>query len=63
MGRSMLNLVYYDEGYQAASTNIKMYYAVTSEMPSTIWLRKSKGDVLNTRSKIDAFGINSSNTH
>ena len=47
----------YEEGYSQAAGNLRMYYAITGKLPSTVWVRQSIGHVLNTREKILSYGV------
>jgi len=43
----------YAKGYLAGSTNVKMYYYSTGEIPDMAWLNKVDHQVLNTRDKLE----------
>ena len=47
----------YEEGYSQAAGNLRMYYAVTGKLPSTVWVRQSTGYSLNTREKLLDYGL------
>ena len=42
----------YLSGYLAGITNIKMYYYIVGDMPSSNWLDDNKLHILNDRSKL-----------
>ena len=43
----------YDKGYLAGITNLKMYYYIAGEIPSTNWLDKVKHTVVNNRETLE----------
>ena len=48
---------YYEEGYKDAAVNMRMFYAMKKEFPSTAWVRQSAGKDLGTREKILEHGF------
>lgn len=47
----------YEEGYKDAAVNMRMFYAMKKEFPSTAWVRQSAGKDLGTREKILEHGF------
>ena len=47
----------YNNGYDRASQNIRIFYSVTGKFPSTVWVKNSKGKVLDTREKLLTHGV------
>ena len=49
----------YNQGYKDAEINMRMFYAVVGQFPSTIWVRRSREyeGSLDTRIKLLAFGV------
>jgi len=41
----------YADGYRDGATNVKMYYSMKSELPSSEWVKANQGYFLDTRKK------------
>jgi hypothetical protein len=44
----------YRQGYRDGAVNVKMYYSITTELPSLQWIKENQGKLLDTREKLVA---------
>ena len=51
---NITNMDDYTRGFGTGTTNLKMYYYTTGQMPSLDWLTTNMEDILNTREKLEA---------